>query len=110
MYHWARYIKSDGYTWYVQEYTMYIPCIYRTSTYMWYIPGIFQAYTENQGSSLPDVQERMIIKPLRQSDVSEKHEVEIPSVVQIGARFPQVAQPEDYKRIPSNQGLELFVL
>ncbi len=31
-------------------YTMYIPCIYRTSTYTWYIPGIFQAYTENKGS------------------------------------------------------------
>ena len=29
---------------------MYIPCICRTSTYTWYIPGIFQAYTENRGS------------------------------------------------------------
>ncbi len=39
-----------GYTWYIQGYTMYIPCICRTSTYTWYIPGIFQAYTENRGS------------------------------------------------------------
>jgi hypothetical protein len=38
------YIQSDGYTWYIQGYTMYIPCISlrSTSTYTWYIPGIYR--------------------------------------------------------------------
>ncbi len=29
---------------------MYMPCICRRSTYTWYIPGIFQAYTGERGS------------------------------------------------------------
>jgi hypothetical protein len=41
---------QTGYTWYILGYTMYIPCISLRFTYTWYIPGIYQAYTENRGS------------------------------------------------------------
>ncbi len=39
-----------GYTWYIHGYTMYIPCICRTSTCTWYMLCICMVYTENWGS------------------------------------------------------------
>jgi hypothetical protein len=43
VYHgYTKYIQSDGYTWYIQGYTMYIPWISLRSTY-----GINQAYTRH---------------------------------------------------------------
>ncbi len=51
------YIQSDGYTWYILGYTMYISCICRTSesTYTGYIQGIFQAYTSGILNSITGI-------------------------------------------------------
>jgi hypothetical protein len=49
------YIQSDGYTWYIPGYTMYMPCICRTSTYT-SRRGIYQAYSRHIPKiGVPDV-------------------------------------------------------
>jgi hypothetical protein len=66
------YIQSDGYTWYNQGFSRHIPGIWGRTTYAWYIPGIFQAYTENRGSrcslatpaSLSPTQEPLLLSSL----------------------------------------------